>query len=128
MMAISQGSKFRIGALFATLILTAFIAPLCAGDQVSKDCESYDRHARAGWPQCVAPWARASFGPYESGGYIGGGAPFHGDCRCGHEGTWGWDYNGRLFNKHIWLGWHHGRRNQGGTGAYKSDGPHFPHH
>ena len=81
------------------------------------------RHHCAGWPQHVAPWARPSFGGYESGCYVGGGAPFHGDARCWDEGTWGWDYHGRLFDKRIWLGWHHGRRAQGGVGAYRTDGP-----
>src|SRR5712691_1746294 len=81
------------------------------------------RHYRAGWPQSVAPWARPSFGDHECGYYVGGGAPFHGDSRCWDEGTWGWDYHGRLFDKRIWLGWHHGRRAQGGVGAYRTDGP-----
>ncbi len=80
------------------------------------------RHYRAGWPQCVSRWACPSCGCPESGDYVGGGAPFCGDARCPHEGTWGWDDNGRLFSKRIWLGWHHGRRFQGGTGAYRTDG------
>lgn len=132
MMATPHRYGFRIGLLLATIFLTAFIAPfiapLSASDPPCPNCESHDRHACAGWPQCVAPWAHPSYGCHEWGGYVGGGAPVHGDCRCSHEGTWGWDYHGRLFTKRVWLGWHHGRREQGGYGAYKSDGPHFLHH
>ena len=79
------------------------------------------RHYRAGWPQCVSRWARPSFGCHESGDYVGGGAPICGDERCPHEGTFGWDYHGRLFQKRIALGWYHGRRSQGGAGAYRTD-------
>lgn len=127
MMAALHRNGFRMGRLLATLLMTAFIAsfiaPLGANEPHGQDCECRDRHAIAGWPQCVSPWARPSFGCYEGGYYVGGGAPAHGDYRCAHEGTWGWDYNGRLFNKRIALGWYHGRRAQGGYGAYKSDGP-----
>ncbi len=128
MMATSLGNRFPIKLLLASVLLAAFVAPLSADEQPCENCERINRHARAGWPQCVSQWARPSYGCHESGCYVGGGAPVHGDCRCSHEGTWGWDYHGRLFTKRIWLGWHHGRRQQGGYGAYKSDGPHFPHH
>ena len=128
MMAIPRRNGFRIGLLLASIFLTAFIAPLSASDPPCPNGECYDRHAYAGWPQCISPHARPSYGCHEWGGYVGGGAPVHGDCRCAHEGTWGWDYHGRLFTKRVWLGWHHGRREQGGYGAYKSDGPHCPHH
>ncbi len=91
----------------------------------SRDCDvsqNNARHCWAGWPQCVSRWARPSSSCHESGYYVGGGAVFGGDARCTHEGTFGWDYNGRLFQKQIWLGWHHGRRSQGGVGAYRTDG------
>ena len=128
MMATPHRNGFRIGLLLATVLLAAFITPLSASDPQSPDCECQDRHACAGWPQCVAPWARPSYGCHEWGYYVGGGAAAHGDCRCSHEGTWGWDYHGRLFTKRVALGWYHGRREQGGYGAYKSDGPHIlPH-
>ena len=128
MMATPHRIGFRIGLLLATVLLAAFITPLSASDPPSPGCECQDRHACAGWPQCVSPWARPSYGGHEWGYYVGGGAAAHGDYRCSHEGTWGWDYHGRLFPKRVWLGWHHGRREQGGYGAYKSDGPHIlPH-
>jgi hypothetical protein len=109
--------------LLATALLVAFLAPLSASDEQCPSCEFQNRHACAGWPQCISPWARPTYGCHEGGYYVGGGAFHNGDYRCAHEGTWGWDYYGRLFNKRIALGWHHGRRTQGGYGAYKSDGP-----
>ena len=80
--------------------------------------------ARAGNPDCVAKWAV----PSDTGSYIGyqvgGGSA---NCRkaeepASHEGTWGWDYEGRWWPSRVVLGWWHGRE-QGGTGAYKTDGP-----
>jgi len=116
-------------SFLATLIVLGFMSVrLAASDHRCDTCERYDRHACAGWPQCISRWARPSYGCHEWGCYVGGGAPFHGEGRYGHEGTWGWDYHGRLFTKRIWLGWHHGRRDQGGDGAYRTDGPHLLHH
>jgi hypothetical protein len=43
------------------------------------------------------------------------------------EGTWGWDYVGGWLKHHVILGWWHGCRNQGGSGAYQSDGPSLNH-
>ena len=128
MMANSSLRACRIGVLFSAALLIAHIAPLTADEPTCDNCERIDRHACAGWPQCISRWARPSYGCHETGYYVGGGAAAHGDCRCPHEGTWGWDYHGRLFTKRIALGWHHGRRDQGGYGAYKTDGPHLLHH
>ncbi|MBI3821148.1 MAG: hypothetical protein HY289_00540 [Planctomycetes bacterium] len=66
--------------------------------------------------------------PSDTGRYIGyhvgGGAgqPRKAEPRQDDEGTWGWDYQGWLPRRVI-LGWWHGRRYQGGTGAYATDGP-----
>jgi len=59
------------------------------------------------------------------GYHVGGGNPFphSAEPRTADEGTWGWDYRGWLFPRRIINGWWHGRRSQGGTGAYKTDGP-----
>lgn len=56
--------------------------------------------------------------------FLGGGAgnPRKAEPRRPDEGTWGWDYQG-LLPRRIILGWWHGRRAQGGVGAYKTDGP-----
>ncbi len=39
------------------------------------------------------------------------------------EGTWGWDYHGYCLPSRVILGWWHGRKYQGGEGAYSTDGP-----
>lgn len=81
---------------------------------------------RAGHSDCVSRWAkRSECGPY-SGSFVGGSCAFKGEGRYAHEGTWAWDYCGPLRSEHPWMKWCHGRRCQGGTGAYKTDGPHVP--
>ena len=61
------------------------------------------------------------------GYHVGGGNPFphHAEPRFADEGTWGWDYQGWLLPRRVINGWWHGRRYQGGTGTYKTDGPKF---
>jgi hypothetical protein len=83
---------------------------------------------RAGNPQGVACWAVPSDTGHYVGNYVGGGCavrcvadPPHAD-----EGTWGWDYRGWLWPRRVLLGWWHGR-SQGGTGAYRTDGPNLLH-
>lgn len=78
--------------------------------------------SRAGYLGRVAWWAAPSETPAYSGGYIGGGRVFKGEPRFVHEGTWGWDYEGRFLTRRVFLNWGHGRRYQGGTGAYRTDG------
>ena len=87
-----------------------------------------DRHARAGCPQTVAPWAHCSYNTSYDGYYVGGGAAHRGDGpRFPCDGTWGWDYFGRHFDRHVALGWWHGRRYQSGGGKYDTDGPKVLH-
>lgn len=82
---------------------------------------------RAGNPQIQACYAV----PSDTGAYVG--YPVGGGCAVKHcadlphpeEGTWGWDYQGRCLPRRVFLGWWHGRCPQGGTGAYKTEGPHF---
>lgn len=59
------------------------------------------------------------------GYHVGGGNPFPhlAEPRTPDEGTWGWDYQGWHLPRRIITGWWHGRRYQGGAGAYKTDGP-----
>jgi hypothetical protein len=61
------------------------------------------------------------------GYHVGGGnpSPRTAEPRREDEGTWGWDYQGWLLPRRIINGWWHGRRYQGGTGAYKTDGLKF---
>jgi hypothetical protein len=83
---------------------------------------------RAGHPRHVHRWAMPSNTRRDGGYYVGGGLPVRGDARCAqHEGTWGWDYAGLLYTKRVALNWSHGSRHQGGTGAYKTDGPKLRH-
>lgn len=74
---------------------------------------------RAGNPQCVAPWARASREKHDSGYYVGGGKTLRGDNRGAAEGTWGHDY--APWYSRVALKWNHGRRYQSGGGQYESD-------
>jgi hypothetical protein len=89
-----------------------------------------DQFHRAGDPQCVSPLAKSAESPFEVGYYVGGGARVKGwlgEERRDNEGTWGADYTGILFHKKIELRWSHGKRYQGGVGAYRTDGPRLIH-
>ena len=90
-----------------------------------------DRRAlhRAGCPQSIVPWAYLSYNNSYDGYYVGGGALCHGDPTwfpC--DGVWGWDYFGRHLDRHVALGWWHGRKYQQGGGTYATDGPKVVHH
>ncbi|HEV3165654.1 MAG TPA: hypothetical protein VGZ22_16625 [Isosphaeraceae bacterium] len=85
-----------------------------------------DTLRRAGNPQCLSHHAAPSTTPNYSGYYVGGGSAHGGGPRCVEEGTWGWDYVGGHLPRHVYLRWTHGRRDQGGTGSYKVDGPEVP--
>jgi hypothetical protein len=82
---------------------------------------------RAGYPDKVSKLAHATDTGKYCGYYVGGGAAFGGEPRHPGEGTWGWDYCGCRWLPHrVVLCWWHGRKSQGGAGAYKTDGPPFP--
>jgi len=80
-------------------------------------------HAQAGCAMQIRRWAIPSntqhYGYYQ----VGGGVPILGEGPTLEEGVFGWDYSGILFNKRVALNFTHGRRYQGGFGAYKTDGP-----
>ena len=79
---------------------------------------------RAGCPGNISCFARPSILKHECGYYLGGGARCDvGEVRYCDEGVWGWDYLGTLGLKKVALTWYHGEKYQGGTGAYKTDGP-----
>lgn len=84
-------------------------------------------HARAGNPWCVSPHAKPTNQPGYVGDYVGGGDAWHPGARRNEEGTWGWDYQGFHIPRRIRLSWSHGRRFQGGTGAYRTDGSPIRH-
>jgi len=125
-----EGSKAMqriiIGVVGASLLLV--------GWRVSARAEPLhptveDPQCRAGNPNCVACWAVPSDTGSYVGYYVGGGCAFPhlGQGRCINEGTWGWDFSGLLFHRRVMLGWCHCRCYQGGTGAYKIDGPRLHH-
>lgn len=103
---------------FCTILLAVSAAAVAANPPVSEQ-------QRTGYPQQIAPWAIPSNTPAYSGYYLGGGALSlrKGEPRTPEEGTWGWDYFGRHFRRRVDLLWWHGRRYQGGSGAYQTDGP-----
>ncbi|MCY2976069.1 MAG: hypothetical protein NTW52_15545 [Planctomycetota bacterium] len=80
-------------------------------------------HERAGYPLCVGNFAKPSISSDYSVGYVGGGSLFSGFQRFPSEGTFGLDYAGHWFSRKTWLHWSHGRRYQGGAGAYATEGP-----
>jgi hypothetical protein len=79
-----------------------------------------------GFPQEVSCLAKPSETNAYVGYRVGGGRPCRGDYPHSWEGTWGWDYQGCKLPRQVILGWWHGRC-QGGTGAYRTDGPHLLH-
>lgn len=80
---------------------------------------------RAGFPDDVSTHAQ----PSDNGhyyGYQGGGGSWswrRGEEPTPDEGTWGWDYSGWKIPSFIALGWWHGKKYQGGEGAYRTENP-----
>jgi hypothetical protein len=88
---------------------------------------------RAGYPDEVSCLAKPGRRPEYCGYYVGGGCVC-GPCFCHGgppaplQGTFGWDYcTGPCgLNHRVMLVWCSWCRPKGGTGAYKTDGPHVP--
>lgn len=81
---------------------------------------------RAGYPNEISKCARPSENCTYGGYHVGGGCPCSGGPPTCHEGTWGWDYVGfKCLRPKVMLNWCRDRY-QGGTGAYKTDGPPVP--
>ena len=110
--------------IVAGLTLLATASMLVAGPA---DCP--DEHQRAGHPQEVSRFAFPSDTGRYLGHLVGGGCvrPHKAEPLAPDEGTWGWDFTGGCFRRCVDLGWWHGRRCQGGTGAYATDGPKLRH-
>ncbi len=104
-----------------------FCAVICgvAGNVFADPPDSWHEQRRAGFPLEISPRAKPSDTGRYVGGTVGGGAwSFRkADPPLPNEGTWGWDYSGGLLQRRVFLGWWHGRRYQGGGGAYQTDGP-----
>lgn len=109
----------RIWIVIGGLVLFALGSGLAAQAPTADD-----EQRRAGFPEEQARWARPSDTGRYTGYQAGGGARLRkGERPLAHEGTWGWDYEGGLFRRRVIHGWWHGRRYQGGSGAYRTDGP-----
>ena len=104
------------------LLLAAFACDALAADPPIANPTVTSYSLDGGCPS-ISCHARPSDTPAYGGYYVGGGAAFHGEPRGPCEGTWGWDYSGFLIHRRVALDWFHGWRSQGGTGAYKTDGP-----
>lgn len=82
-----------------------------------------------GLPYEIARHAKPTYTPEYDYGWVGGGAPtWRGEPRRANEGVWGRDYLGVLYLRRVWPNWWHGRRYQGGAGAYATEGPKLLHH
>jgi hypothetical protein len=109
-------------ALLAMLAFGAMLnAPLRADDTPCADPAHTTQ--KKGSPGEVSRFARPSESPNNVGYWVGGGSPRkNGNPPTYLEGVWGWDYQLHCIYPHMMLNWWHGRY-QGGTGAYKTDGP-----
>lgn len=110
--------------------MSRFLAVCLFAALVGCKCLPYPEHKderRAGYPQEESRCARPSDTGRYVGYQVGGGAAPCGCCKgdppAHEDGTWGWDYEGLCFPSKIVLNWWHGRRYQGGAGAYATDGP-----
>jgi hypothetical protein len=83
---------------------------------------------RAGYPRSLSGHLETSRTAGGIGYYVGGGVPLgRGAGRRAIDGTWGWDETGsRHCRRRTIMGWSQGRKYQGGTGAYRTDGPVIP--
>jgi hypothetical protein len=109
----------------ARVFLAGFFLALslagCAGLCGRGDCCEDSEH-RAGYPSEVSRCARPSDTGRYDGYYVGGGSPCCSAAPTPEQGTWGWDYAGLWWPARVALGWSN-YREQGGTGAYRTDGP-----
>lgn len=112
----------------ASLALAAGTWLTMAHTARAQSAPSVEDPARAGHPQEIARWAKPSDTGRYVGYYVGGGAWNYrqSDPPLPDEGTWGWDFAGGHFRRRVVLNWWHGRRYQGGTGAYQTEGPRLP--
>ena len=121
-------ARARIAAIVIA-VSSALIPPGRAGAGEHPHSASTEHTPRARNPSvqafCVSRLAIPSYDEHYTGGYVGGGRAIGGQARCPNEGTYGWDYSlFRASGRGSFLGWSHGRRSQGGTGSYATDGPH----
>jgi hypothetical protein len=112
--------------LFYVLLLITIA--VMTGHKLEAADPPVNQEIRSGHSSSIAPWAQLAMRRNYSGGFVGGGAARRGEDRKQIQGTWGWDFHGLLPRKNSWLGWWNGRREQGGRGAYKTEGPRLINH
>jgi hypothetical protein len=110
---------------FLTLVVALFAT--AAHADIPAPCTGWDHTpARAGYPPCVAWYAKPGRTDKYAVGYIGGGClGCNGEPRRPDEGTFGWDYTGGCRPCRVFLNWCHCGK-QPPPGPYKTDGPHVP--
>lgn len=104
------------------LALSLLCLPISTSAWAETPCR-HQEHERACLARQVGRLATLSNTPHYSGYYVGGSTIRSGDGQGPHDGTWGWDYGGIFVRKWVTLGWTHGQRYQGGSGAYRTAGP-----
>ena len=138
----------RLAGLSLALIVASATAGFCRGDDQAPRVHYFVLHPhfegtpspgkprfiphtdeRAGNPRGLCNHPEASVTSGGIGYYVGGGVCLGhgpGHARYPDEGTWGWDDTGfHSWRRRVILGWSHGRKYQGGTGAYWTEG-HVP--
>ena len=111
---------------FSVPLLVTFI--VITGLKLEAADPPVNHEVRSGHASSIAPWAQPAVRRHYSGGFLGGGAARRGEDRNQIQGTWGWDFHGLLPRQNTWLGWWNGRREQGGRGAYKTEGRRLINH
>lgn len=111
----------RISLLFGILLLSGCQRPFL-------ERKAHNDPTRPGRPDEIHRHAISLENEDNIGHKIGGGATAllaqnvrNSEAPTDEEGTWGWDYAGRWFPSRVVLNWWHGRKYQGGEGAYKVD-------
>lgn len=103
---------------------------VCAADDgIPMDANPDHSWNQTGWANMTSRFARPT-NSAAYGGYWVGGASASRKKSTGPgplEGTYGRDYFGRNFMRHVILGWTNPPKAKGGTGSYATDnGPHVP--
>ena len=102
-------------------LMAALFVALFAGSAAAQDIVPA-HHQLESRPRLFS-WLLPSDTGHYIGYHVGGGSnhPHKAEPRREDDGTWGWDYRGCL-PRCIVLRWTHGRRYQGGIGAYRTVG------
>jgi hypothetical protein len=110
-------------------LLPAACCLLLAGPVAAFHPRSEPEHTaeRAGYPQCLAPWAVPGRTDKYAIGYVGGGClGRRGEPWRPGEGIFGWDFAGcARYPGRVFLNWCH-CGTEPKSGPYKTDGPHVP--